>query len=53
VHTKFWSEKPEGKKQLGIPRHDWEDNIRIDLREIGSESVDWIHLARGSDLWVP
>jgi hypothetical protein len=39
--------KPEGKRQLGRNRRRWEDNIRIDLREIGWENVDWIHLARG------
>jgi hypothetical protein len=35
-------EKPEGKRPLGIPRRRWEDGIRIDLREIGWGSVDWI-----------
>jgi hypothetical protein len=38
--------KPEGKTSLGIPRHRWEDNIRMDLREIRWEGVDWIHLAQ-------
>jgi hypothetical protein len=37
--------KPEGKRPLGRPRRRWEDNIRIDLRKIGWEDVDWIHLA--------
>jgi len=38
--------KPEGKRLLGRPRHSWEDNIRMGLREIGWwEGVDWIHLA--------
>jgi hypothetical protein len=27
--------KPEGKRQLGIPRHRWEDNIKMDLEEVG------------------
>jgi hypothetical protein len=37
--------KPERKRSLGKPRRRWEDNIRMDLREIGWEGVDWIHLA--------
>jgi hypothetical protein len=36
--------KPEGKSPLGIPRRRWQDNIRIDLREIEWRGVDWIHL---------
>jgi hypothetical protein len=38
--------KPERKRSLGRPRHIWEDNIRMDLREIGWEGVDWMHLAQ-------
>jgi hypothetical protein len=37
--------KPEGKKPLGRPRSRWVDNIKIDLREIGCGSMDWIELA--------
>jgi hypothetical protein len=36
---------------VGKPRRRWEDNIRKDLREIGSEGVDWIHLAQDGDHW--
>jgi hypothetical protein len=36
---------PEGKRPVGRPRCWWEDNIRIDLREIGWEDVNWIQLA--------
>jgi hypothetical protein len=36
---------------VGKPRHRWEDNIKIDLKEIGWEAVDWIHLAQYSDQW--
>jgi hypothetical protein len=36
--------KPEGKRPLGIPVRRWEDNIRMDVREIGWEDVDWIRL---------
>jgi hypothetical protein len=41
--------KPEGKRPLGRPRCRWEDGIRMDLREIGWRSVDWIQLAQVRD----
>jgi hypothetical protein len=41
--------KPEGKRSLGRPRRRWENGIRIDLREIGWGSVDWIQLAQDRD----
>jgi hypothetical protein len=41
--------KPEGKRPPGRPRHRWEDGIRMDLREIGCASVDWIQLAQDRD----
>jgi hypothetical protein len=44
-------EKPKGKRPLGRPRRRWEDGIRMDLREIGWESVDWIQLAQDRDRW--
>jgi len=44
-------EKPEGKRPLGRPRFRWEDNIRIDLREIGWYGVDWMHLTQDRDQW--
>jgi hypothetical protein len=43
--------KPEEKRPLGRPRRRWEDGIRMDLREIGLESVDWIQLAQDRDRW--
>jgi hypothetical protein len=43
--------KPQGKRPLGRPRRRWEDGIRMDLREIGLESVDWIQLAQDKDRW--
>jgi hypothetical protein len=43
--------KPEGKRPLGKPRRRWEDVIRMDLREIGWGSVDWIQLAQDRDRW--
>jgi hypothetical protein len=44
-------EKPEGKRPLGKPRRRWENVIRMDLREIGLDGVDWIRLAQERDLW--
>jgi hypothetical protein len=41
--------KPEGKRTFGRPRHRWEDNIRMDLREIVWEGGDWMHLAQYRD----
>ena len=41
--------KPEGNRPLGRPRHKRECNI--DLKEIGWESMDWIHLAQDMDKW--
>jgi hypothetical protein len=38
--------KPEGRRPLGRPRRKWEDNIKMDLGEIGFGDVDWIHLAQ-------
>jgi len=42
--------KPEGKRPLGRPRHKWEYNSRMTLREIGWENVGWIHLPQ-NDMW--
>ena len=41
--------KPEGKTPLGRPRHRWEDNIKMDLREVGCDPRDWIALAEDRD----
>jgi hypothetical protein len=43
--------KPEGKRPLGKPRRGWEDNIKMDLREVGCWSMDWIGLAQDRDRW--
>jgi hypothetical protein len=43
--------KPEGKKPLRRPRRRWEDNIRMDVREIGRGGMDWIDLAEDRDRW--
>jgi hypothetical protein len=43
--------KTEGKRPLGRPRHRCEDNIKIDLRELGWECMDWIRLTWNTDQW--
>jgi hypothetical protein len=43
--------KPEGERSLGRPRRRWEDNIRMDLREIGWGGMDLIDLAQDRDQW--
>jgi hypothetical protein len=42
---------PEGKRPLGRPRRRWVDNIKMDLREIEWDGVDWIDLAQNRDQW--
>ena len=41
--------KSEGKRPLGKPRHRWEDNIKMDLQEVGCGGMDWIELAQDRD----
>ena len=41
--------KPEGKRQLGRPRRRWEDNIKMDLQEMGGGCGDWMELAQDRD----
>jgi len=43
--------KPEGKRPLGISRLWWEDNIRMDLRDIGWKSVDWMQVTQDRNQW--
>jgi hypothetical protein len=43
--------KPEGKRPLGRPRLIWEDNIKMDLQEVGCGGVDWIELAQDRYRW--
>ncbi|KAJ4435468.1 hypothetical protein ANN_18084, partial [Periplaneta americana] len=43
--------KPEGKRPLGRPRRRWEDNIKMDLREVGYDDIDWINLAQNRNQW--
>jgi hypothetical protein len=43
--------KPEGKRPLGRSRCRWEDNIKIDIKEIGWDGMDWIDLVLDRDHW--
>jgi hypothetical protein len=43
--------KPEGKRPLGRPRRRWVDSIKIHLREIGWDGVDWITVAQDREQW--
>jgi hypothetical protein len=45
----FWGKKPEANKPLGRPRHRWEDNIKMDLQEVGYGGMDWIDFAQDRD----
>jgi hypothetical protein len=42
---------PEGKRPLGRPKRRWVNNIKMDLREIGCDGMDWIDLALNRDQW--
>jgi hypothetical protein len=42
---------PEGKRPLGRPRRKWVDNIKMDLRVIKWDGMDWINLAQNRDQW--
>jgi len=43
--------KPDGKRPLGRTRHRWEDNIKMDLQEVGYRDMNWIELAQDRDRW--
>jgi len=44
--------KPEGKTPLGRPRRSWEDNINLDLQEVGCGVMGWIELAEDRNRWL-
>ena len=43
--------KTEGKRPMGRPRRRWEDNIKMDLEEVGRGGEDWMELAQDTDRW--
>jgi hypothetical protein len=43
--------RPDGKRSLGRPRRRWEDNIKMDLRDIGIDWANWIRLVQGRVQW--
>ena len=43
--------KPEGKRPLGRPRRRWDNNIKMDLREVGGGGGDWLELVQDRDRW--
>ena len=43
--------KSEGKRPLGRPRRRWEDNIKMELQEVGGGCGDWMELAQDRDMW--
>jgi hypothetical protein len=43
--------KPKCKRPLGRPRRRWEDNIKMDLQEVGCSCMDWIDVAQDRDTW--
>jgi hypothetical protein len=43
--------RPKGRRPLGRPRRRWEDNIKMDLGELGFGDVEWIHLGQDKDRW--
>jgi len=49
AYTGFWMGKPEGKRPLGRPRRRWEDNVKMDLQEVGCGGMDCIDLAQDRD----
>ena len=50
-HVRGFGGEPEGKRPLGRPRCRWEDNIKMDLQEVGCGGMDWIELVQERDMW--
>ena len=51
VYAGFLLGKPEGKRPLVRPRRRWEDNIKMELQEVGCGGMDWMGLAQDRDRW--
>ena len=50
VYTGFWWGNLRATRTLGRPRRRWEDNIKMDLQEVGCKGMEWIELAQDRDL---
>jgi len=50
-HTQGFGSETRGKEPLGRPRHRWEDNIKMDLQEVGYGGMDWVELAQDRERW--
>ena len=51
IFSKVLVGKPEGKRPLGRPRRRWEDNIKMDLQELGRGCGSWMEFAQDRDRW--
>ena len=51
MQTRVFVGKSKGKRRLGRPRDGWEDNIKMDLREVSCDREDWIGLAEDMGQW--
>ena len=51
AYSGFWWWKPKEKRPLGRPRRRREDNIKMDIQEVGCEGMDWIDMAQDTDRW--
>jgi hypothetical protein len=51
AYTGFWWGKPDGMRPPERSRPRWEDNIKMDLQEVGCGCIDWIELAQDRDRW--
>jgi hypothetical protein len=51
-YTGFWVGKSDGKRPLRRSRHRWEDNIKMDLQEVGCEGMYWMEVAQDSERWL-
>ena len=49
VLSKILTVKPTGKRPLGRPRRTWEENVRMDLEDIGINAGNWVHSAQDKD----
>jgi hypothetical protein len=52
MHIGYWRKSQKEKRPQGRPRHRWVDNIKIDLRDIGWDCIDWIDLTQDRNQWI-